>query len=55
MSWGLRFRVRQYVKGSLWVFPVLGGVAGSLIGFDFSEMAERVMASPAEALYEPLA
>ena len=32
MSWGLRFRVRQYVKGSLWAFPVLGGVAGSLIG-----------------------
>ena len=25
MSWGLRFRVRQYVKSSLWLMPLVGG------------------------------
>jgi uncharacterized membrane protein len=32
MSWGVLFRVRQYVNGSLWVLPVLGAAAGSLVG-----------------------
>ena len=31
MSWHRRFRLRQYVQGSLWVFPVLGGIAGFLV------------------------
>jgi uncharacterized membrane protein len=28
MSWGLIFRVRQTLKGSLWVVPLLGGLFG---------------------------
>lgn len=28
MSWALVFRIRQYLKGSLWVLPALGGLAG---------------------------
>jgi len=32
VSWGIRFRARQFVRGSLWLVPVLGGLAGSLAG-----------------------
>jgi hypothetical protein len=28
MSWGIAFRARQYVKSSLWLVPLLGGMAG---------------------------
>lgn len=31
MSWAFVFRVREYLRGSLWVLPVLGGVAGFLL------------------------
>jgi uncharacterized membrane protein len=32
VSWSLRFRLRQYLKGSLWVVPLLGGLVGWLAG-----------------------
>ena len=32
MTWGLLFRVRQTLKGSLWVLPVLGGLLGLALG-----------------------
>jgi uncharacterized membrane protein len=32
MSWGTSFRLRQYLRGSLWVLPLLGGVAGAILG-----------------------
>jgi uncharacterized membrane protein len=28
MTWGLAFRIRQLLKGSLWVLPVVGGLIG---------------------------
>ena len=28
MSWGLMFRIRQTLKGSLWVLPLVGGLLG---------------------------
>ena len=37
MSWGLAFRVRQTLKGSLWVVPLLGG----LVGFVLSDASVR--------------
>jgi uncharacterized membrane protein len=37
MSWGLAFRVRQTLKGSLWVVPLLGG----LVGFVLSDVSVR--------------
>ncbi len=37
MSWGTRFRVRQFTRGSIWLIPVLGGVAGSLCGIATAE------------------
>jgi Predicted membrane protein (DUF2254) len=32
MSWELRFRIREYMRGSLWVVPLVGGVLGVLLG-----------------------
>ncbi len=32
MTWGTRFRIGQFVRGSIWLIPVLGGVTGSLCG-----------------------
>ena len=31
LSWGVLFRVRQYLKGSLWVFPLVGAICGPLL------------------------
>ena len=31
MNWGLAFRVRQTLKGSLWVLPLIGGVVGFVL------------------------
>jgi uncharacterized membrane protein len=33
MSWATRFRIRQRLKGSLWVVPLLGVLMGVLLGF----------------------
>jgi uncharacterized membrane protein len=30
--WGLVFKTRQYLKGSLWFLPLLGGIAGAAFG-----------------------
>ena len=30
MSWGVLFRIRQYLKGSLWFFPLIGAILGPL-------------------------
>ena len=32
VTWGLLFRVRQTLKGSLWVLPILGGLLGLALG-----------------------
>jgi uncharacterized membrane protein len=32
VSWSTLFRVRQYLRGSLWVLPLVGGVLGALLG-----------------------
>jgi uncharacterized membrane protein len=31
MSWAVVFRIRQYLKGSLWVLPILGGALGAVL------------------------
>jgi len=31
MSWAARFELRQYLKSSLWVVPLVGGVLGGLL------------------------
>ena len=30
--WAFRFRLRQYVRTSLWLLPLLGGLAGAVLG-----------------------
>jgi uncharacterized membrane protein len=32
MTWARRFRVRQWLRGSLWVLPLLGGLLGVVLG-----------------------
>jgi uncharacterized membrane protein len=32
MSWSTRFRIRQYVKNSIWLIPFAGGVLGAVCG-----------------------
>jgi uncharacterized membrane protein len=32
ISWATRFRTAEYLRGSLWVVPLLGGVAGAVLG-----------------------
>ncbi len=31
MSWATRFELRQYIKGSLWLLPLLGGLLGTVL------------------------
>ena len=45
MSWSRRFRVRQFLRGSIWFVPVLGGAAGSLCGIAAAE-ADRHYSLP---------
>ena len=37
MSWSRRFRFRRFVRGSIWLVPVLGGIAGTLCGIAAAE------------------
>ncbi len=32
MTWRTSFRIKQYVRGSLWVLPMVGGLIGVLLG-----------------------
>jgi uncharacterized membrane protein len=32
MSWAKGFRIRQYLSGSLWIMPLVGGLLGVLLG-----------------------
>ena len=40
LPWARRFRIRQYLRGSLWVVPLIGGVMGSLMAFVVGEFDE---------------
>jgi uncharacterized membrane protein len=37
VTWGILFRVRQYLKGSLWVLPLAGGILGWGLGLAASD------------------
>ena len=37
MSWSPALRLRRYLRESLWVIPVVGGVLGILLGFLFAD------------------
>jgi uncharacterized membrane protein len=48
MSWAVRFRIRQYVKNSLWLMPLLAGVGGLIL----AELLDRIDASSDLALLQ---
>ena len=48
MSWGVIFRGREYLKGSLWIVPVAGAAAGLLLG----ELGLRLDAAGVLPAYE---
>ena len=37
MSWTTRFRARQFVRGSIWLVPVIGGATGTVLGLAAAE------------------
>jgi uncharacterized membrane protein len=40
--WALDFKTRQYLKGSLWFLPLLGGIAGAVLALLEPAVARRV-------------
>ena len=52
LYWSVSFRIRQYVKGSLWVVPLVGGLAGYALGFG-ATWAERAGDLPDAWTYSP--
>ena len=40
--WALDFKTRQYLKGSLWFLPLLGGITGALLGLLEPVLARRI-------------
>jgi uncharacterized membrane protein len=37
MTWSRRFRVREQVRNSLWIVPLLGSLLGAILGFGVAE------------------
>ncbi|MFG1812897.1 DUF2254 domain-containing protein [Kribbella sp. NPDC049174] len=50
MSWAAGFRVRQFVRQSLWVVPLIGGVIGALLA-DIDQWFEGRITLPPEWSY----
>lgn len=40
--WALVFKTRQYLKGSLWFLPLLGGIVGALLGALEAPLSRRI-------------
>ncbi len=38
MTWGRRFRIREQVRGSLWIVPLFGAILGSILGVVLAEV-----------------
>jgi uncharacterized membrane protein len=52
MSWATRFRIREYLRESLWVVPFLGAVAG-LVGALVVVWIDQHVKVPAQWAYSP--
>jgi Predicted membrane protein (DUF2254) len=52
MSWGVLFRIREYRKGSLWFFPLIGPVLGPLAAL-IVHQADTHVTLPAGWQYTP--
>jgi uncharacterized membrane protein len=42
LTWAKKFRIKQYLRGSLWVVPLVGGVAGSLVALVVGELDAKL-------------
>jgi uncharacterized membrane protein len=45
VSWATRFRARQFVRGSIWLVPAIGGLTGAALGLAAAE-SRRVFELP---------
>ena len=52
MTWATRFRIRQYVQGSLWIVPLLGVLLGLLLGV-IDVQVDKSIHLPANWTYSP--
>jgi len=52
VTWSTRFRLRQRLKSSLWVWPLVAGILGSLLG-DLGRQLDQVVELPAYWTYSP--
>jgi uncharacterized membrane protein len=41
MTWATRFRIREYVKGSLWILPLVGATLGGLLAEALADAGSR--------------
>ena len=42
MAWTRRFRVREQVRNSLWIVPLLGSLLGAILGFAVAEIDRHI-------------
>ena len=52
MSWALLFRTREYLKGSVWFYPLIGAVLGPLLAV-LTRQADTSVTVPAVLRYAP--
>jgi uncharacterized membrane protein len=52
MTWSTRFRIRQYLKGSIWVVPFIGGVLGAVLGL-IEPRLDQAISVPEAWQYSP--
>lgn len=52
MFWGVIFRIRQSLKGSLWFYPLIGAILGPLVAL-IVHQADASVTLPAGWQYTP--
>jgi uncharacterized membrane protein len=50
MTWSTRFRIGEYVRGSLWLLPLIGAVLGALLAVGMREV-DRAVTTPSYWTY----
>jgi uncharacterized membrane protein len=52
MTWSTRFRIRESVRGSLWLLPLIGAILGALLGL-LGQLVDQSVNLPAAWEYSP--
>jgi hypothetical protein len=42
MTWSARFRIRESVRGSLWLIPLVGALLGGILGAGFLHAVDSI-------------